>query len=92
MYLFFLPIFALWLIFTGSPIWLIRARPINTRPAVLEGGWFRILGVVLLIEFFLEIFDAPVIVRLIGVIAAFMILIAAIVISLLPPRMRKRHS
>lgn len=90
MFLFFIPILALWLIFTGSPVFLMRARPINTRPAVLESGWFRVMGVVLLILFFLEIFDAALIVRLIAVIAAAVILVVGIVVSLLPPRVGKR--
>jgi hypothetical protein len=33
-----LPLLAIWLIFTGGPVFLMQARPINTHLAVLEEG------------------------------------------------------
>ena len=47
-------LYALWLIWSGSPIWKMRARPVGTRPVVLENKWFRITGGIYVAGFLLE--------------------------------------
>jgi hypothetical protein len=44
-------LYGIWLVATGSPIWKMRARPVATKPIVLEDVWFRVAGCVLIVEF-----------------------------------------
>ena len=46
-------VYAVWLIYSGSPIWTMRARPVGTRPVVLQDNWFRVPGGVYIAGFLL---------------------------------------
>ena len=36
--------YSIYLVFSGSPIFIPRGRPISTRPIILQDDWFRYAG------------------------------------------------
>jgi len=38
------PVYAVWLLFTGEPLFWQRARTIYSRPVILHDIWFRYAG------------------------------------------------
>jgi hypothetical protein len=43
--------YSIYLVFSGSPIFWWRARPISTRPVILQDDWFRYAGGVHIVGF-----------------------------------------
>lgn len=48
--------YAVYLLITGKPIFMVRARPTSTRPILMENDWFRAAGGIYLFDMILFLF------------------------------------